>query len=52
MRAVLAKRKVYIYLSDNFAIVCPKSHVKINDRVVFWQSPLTQLPIPVPISKK
>jgi hypothetical protein len=52
VRAVLAKRKVYIFLSDNFAIVYHKSQVRVNDKVVFWESPLTRLPVPVPISKK
>ena len=52
MKATVTKKKVYIHLTDNFAIVYARGKLKINDRVVFWESPLTRLPVPVPIVKK
>jgi hypothetical protein len=51
MHAVLTKKKIYIYLSDNFAVVYPKTRIRVNDKVVFWESPITKLPVPVPIKQ-
>jgi hypothetical protein len=54
LKAIVLRQKVLIALSDNFVLVYDKNSpkLKVNDKVVFWQSPLTDLPVPVPISKK
>jgi hypothetical protein len=51
MYAEVRKNKVLIYLNDNFIIVYSKDRVKVNDKVIFWYSPLTQIPIPIPIKQ-
>jgi hypothetical protein len=51
MKAVVLKNKVLIYLSDNFVLAYSKSdsRVKINSKSVLWYSPITNMPVPVPI---